>query len=166
MIKALSTLTLLSISILLIFNGCKPVEKNNKEKAVEVKTSPCDIPYVEDPIIRSYLIGMVMDENGGPKDIEFPYKTDSANVGQIKFSPVWEQDTLVEVKVQFTIMKGSAEEVMKGALKNMMKERKYTCENIPDNSLPDKVQCGRTIISIFPSSQTITFRDACRDLRR
>ena len=127
--------------------------------------SPCNIPFVPDTIVRPYWVGMPRD-SAMPEFIEFPFKVDSLNYGKINFTPQWEQDTMVALKMLIKPMKGSEVVLMRESLKIIMRKRKQGCDQTITDELPAQITCGRTIFTTHPEISTTMITDACRDYRK
>ncbi|HUR31757.1 MAG TPA: hypothetical protein VMZ69_10030 [Saprospiraceae bacterium] len=158
----------ISLICVLAFSKCKSGEKApaSGEKTQTAENSPCNIAFIPDTIVSQYWVGMPRDTMK-PEFIEFPFKWDTANIGYINFTPVWDQDTMVQLKMLIKPIRGNIITLMRESLKIVMNKRKQGCaEKITGETIPTKLYCGRTAFTVFPESSTIIISDACRDLRK
>jgi hypothetical protein len=157
-----------SLMSVLAFSKCKSGEKapSTDDKTQVNDNSPCNIPFVPDTILSQYWVGMPRDTMK-PRFIEFPFKWDTANIGYINFTPIWDQDTMVQLKMLIKPIRGSNITLMRESLKIVMNKRKQGCEEkITGETIPSKLYCGRTAFTVYPDSSTIIISDACRDSRK
>lgn len=154
---------LILLGALLLVCGCDTPYTSNSSTKPTIPASPCELPIPNDTLFQNFWVGMVKGPESEKKII--PFKVDAENYGSLKVVPLFNGDTLEELKFMFEAERGSTTVMMNETIKLLM-TKIGNCEQVNlGYSIPSEIKCGRLVMHPFIGFSQLIITDGCRDER-